>query len=109
MSLETLNKDELIKIIKDKQLVFEVKNSKKTASDTFVFSAEELRGVVNSRCRLCIGERYEVPDPANPVGKVLKHRGQPISQSMGGTQPACRTCRHVRAQVAKQGYVDVYI
>jgi hypothetical protein len=109
MSLETLNKDDLVKILRDKQIVFNTTVKTNMASERFMFDNEMLHALQNARCRLCVGETFEVPDETTPVGKRLVWLGQPISESNGGDQPACRTCVHIRMKLAEQGIRDVYV
>jgi hypothetical protein len=113
MSLETLTKDQLLSILEDKKIVLAATEKQKVSQQKFRFSGYvedgEVRALVNARCRSCVGRAYEVISEVSEVGKVLTHDGQPISTLRGSKEIACRTCIHIRKQLAEQGIGEVYV
>jgi len=112
MDLQRLTKTELMELLESKELVASSLQTQKAARLT----PEQVQSAAQLRCRLCVSERYEEPDPNNPVNKVLKWRGQPIAMQIdsdgnvtAGREPPCRTCRHIRALLKECGYMNVYV
>ena len=109
MSYEQLTKEELLSILEDKKTILGMKEQASEKAPKIDLSPEQVRSLTGVRCRACLGQVYEVPDPDNPVKKVTKWLGQPIVESAGGHELACRSCKHIRQALSDHGVVDLYI
>lgn len=114
MGIEQLNKEELTKMLEEKQITLELLNERKEQKAASYMTADLIRALENARCRSCVGRVYEVmrPIPGDLEGKMRKTtmpEGQPYLQSKGGTELACRTCKHVRQALTDVGIHDVFI
>ena len=114
MGIEQLNKEELVKILEDKQETLSLLKEKRDQEAYDYMTPEFRRALMTGRCRLCVGTVIErmLPIPGDPDGKVKKtitHTGTPYAESRGGNKLACRTCKHVRQALRDAGVTDVFI
>ena len=114
MGIEQLNKEELTKMLEEKNIVLELLDERNRQKPADYMTAELITALGNARCRLCVGRVTETMvaiegDPDGKTRKTTTHTGAPYLESAGGTEMACRTCKHVRLALAGAGIHDVHI
>ena len=114
MGIEQLSKEELIKLLGDKKETLSLLSEKQEQETVSYMTPEFVRALSNARCRSCVGRVYEVVEPVpgdleGRTRKVTKHEGQPYTIEQGGTELACRTCKHVRQGLKEAGVHGIAI
>lgn len=114
MGIEQLSKEELVKLLADKQETLSLLSEKQERQLAIYMTPDFIRALSNARCRLCVGRTYEEmrPVPGDPEGKMQKtilHRGTPYTIEHGGDKLACRTCVHVRQALVDVGVQGIFV
>ena len=114
MGIEQLTNKELITLLGDKQETLTLLSEKQQVQASSYMTPGFVRSLENARCRLCVGRVYEElrPIPGDPEGKTKKvtlHEGTAYTIAHGGDKLACRTCKHVRHELAEVSKERVFI
>jgi hypothetical protein len=111
MGIEQLTKDELTKMLEEKETTLELLNEKKEQKQASYMTSDLVRALENGRCRSCVGRIYEMmrPIPGDPEGRTKKVTMQEGHPYKGGKEIACRTCNPVRHALRGAGVQGIRI